>query len=421
MRNDGSPIAIAGCGCAGLSLAVHLLATPGFDRPLVLIDPRQPDHYTNDRTWCGFETASHPFSDLVTRRWHAWQVSHNGQLIRTESTAHPYVCLPADRFYARCFQRLTGDRRVTTLFGHTAHAAVDSADSVDAVPTDGGPTRRIRVAHLFDGRTPPPTPTAAGEVTLYQQFVGQEVKTEVDTFDPDCATLMDFDGIDALPPDTIRFLYVLPFTKRHALIECTAFTPRILPNAAFSASVEHHLRHRHGLSHWTLVRGEQGVIPMNTARPSHRPRPHVTQIGTAGGLVKPSTGYAFAAIQEHSATIAASLAAGTLDDRRPGRWVSLALDRIFLSYLNRFPQRAPALFARISAGTSGDRFARFMMNHGTAADDLAVIASMPKLPFMIEAMRSWRLWARGDSRAHLPLTADTAAPVAALSPHLAAR
>ena len=397
MRNLQSPIVIAGCGCAGLSLAYHLVCNPKFSTPLILIDPRHPGDFINDRTWCAFGTRAHPFTDLISNSWHEWETRSEGVTAVASSAPYPYTCLRADAFYQRCFKAIKDHPGVTALFGHNAHV---SDANVEAAPVDGGPAVSIHASHVFDSRPSRASPDHnAGEVALIQQFVGIEIQTTRDVFAPARVTLMDF-----LPGDKsqIRFMYVLPFTARTALIECTAFVKHQQDLSTFDKDIETYIRKRYQLDHWTVTRRETGAIPMTTLRTDHRSSPNVTRIGIAGGLAKPSTGYAFNAIQEHSARIATSLAKGRLDDRRPGGFVALVLDRIFLSYLARYPERAADLFVRIANGTRGDRFARFMMNHATAADNVAMIASMPKWPFIYEALRSPRLWITGRSKVVAP-------------------
>ena len=59
-------------GCAGLSLAVHMIRSGKFsDKKILLIDKEKKDK--NDRTWCFWETGEGAFEDVVYRKWEkAW-------------------------------------------------------------------------------------------------------------------------------------------------------------------------------------------------------------------------------------------------------------------------------------------------------------------------------------------------------------
>jgi hypothetical protein len=67
-----------------------------------------------------------------------------------------------------------------------------------------------------------------------------------------------------------------------------------------------------------------------------------------------------------------------------GAWTNW-LDRIFLSRMGRSPARAVDDFERMFERVDADRFARFLMERGSPLDQLSVMASLPKLPFLREA------------------------------------
>ena len=59
---------------------------------------------------------------------------------------------------------------------------------------------------------------------VWQHFLGWKITTDKDCFDVDQAMLMDFDLGEQ--PD-VRFIYVLPFSKNSAMVECTIFSSEI--------------------------------------------------------------------------------------------------------------------------------------------------------------------------------------------------
>jgi len=392
MSGNQNPLVIVGGGCAGLSLAVHL-CNAGVNRPIVIVEPRRLDDYVNDKTWCGFTTRPHKFDHLARRRWANWwfftEVSHASHQAKTCQ----YQQIASGDFYDDCLTRLARDSRVELLFGHSVGEI--NGPIVETIDR-AGMTRSLVAGHIFDSRPPTLNDVVGGpdDTLLWQQFVGLEVETDHDAFDPSSATMMDFRTPQR---GEIHFVYVLPTTRRTALVEATGFLKRPGNYDTLHDDAARYLRDVLGIGEWRLSRREQGAIAMTTASiparfaPAHS-NPYVTPIGIGAGAAKPSTGYAFAAIQEHSERLARAVAQGrSLRSLVPGRAVSRKLDQIFLAYLARHPSRAPELFLRIAAGTNADRFARFMMNHGSLLDDLAVIASMPKTPFITQALRSHRL------------------------------
>ena len=407
MSRDQNPLVIIGGGCAGLSLAVHL-CDAGVDRSIVIVEPRRLDDYYNDRTWCGFSTRPHRFDHLARHRWASWRFFTETACASHHAKVCQYQQIAASDFYAHCLSRLAQDARIEVLSGHSVVAVRGS--QVEMIDRDGV-GRSVVAGHIFDSRPPTLSEVAGGpdDTLLWQQFVGLEVETDLDAFDPSSATMMDFRTPQR---GAIHFIYVLPTTSRTALVEATGFVTRPGDYDTLRDDAARYLRDILGLGAWRLSRREQGAIAMTTAllpalvAPAHI-NPYVTPIGIGAGAAKPSTGYAFAAIQEHSERLARAVAQNRpLRSLVPGRTVSRKLDQIFLEYLARNPSRAPGLFLRIAAGTNADRFARFMMNHGSIVDDLAVIASMPKMPFITQALRSHRLLIHPRAR-ELP----TAAPL----------
>ena len=398
MSNESGSILIAGAGCAGLSLATHLIQDPDFQQKIVIVEPRLREEYTNDRTWSGFATKPHLFSSLASHRWKMWRCKTSIGDHVARSRRYAYESIRASDYYDFCFDRLTVDERVEIHFGCRL---VDSAGgSFDIVDRSDRLKGNITPEHFFDSR-PQRNSFVGGnrdDIVLWQQFAGVEVEMKHDAFDQSTATLMDF-TVDQ--GGAIRFLYVLPFSRRRALVESTVFSPAILPYSELRKDVETYIERNYGENSWSSSRVECGRIAMATAEIKAPSSPNTIRIGLSGGLARPSTGYAFAAIHEHSRQIAAAL-----NSRRPighaerGR-LSQVLDRIFLSFLAKNPEKAGDLFLRISQRTDPDRFARFMMDTSNLLDKVSVILSMPKLPFILEAWHSRNIWLlrRQDSAA----------------------
>lgn len=374
-------IVILGAGCAGLSLAYHLVER-GVDRSIVLIDPRTS--HERDRTWCFFSGRPHPFEALVSHRWARWRV-RDTQWIERSAPPITYQHLPADAFYQRCLARLDG--RAQLCLGVEAGALRETRQGVE-VETSAG---RVEAGVVFDSR-PVRSIASSEEITLLQHFEGWHVRVERPLFDPSAATLMDF----AVPQDhAIHFVYVLPYSPTEALVEATFFGGALLDGEGYRRAIERYLRGELRLDRWTVVRRERGVIPMSTADTPIRVSERIYRIGLPGGMAKPSTGYAFQAIQRFSAELAQRLASDTLPGPpEPRAWRARSLDAIFLSYISRYPERAPATFATLFEKVDPALLIRFLSDEASPADCVRVMSALPLLPFTLETARSTRLWLR---------------------------
>ena len=59
---------IAGAGCAGLSLAVHMIHSGKFnDKKILIVDKEEKNK--NDRTWCFWEKERGLFEPVVCQKW----------------------------------------------------------------------------------------------------------------------------------------------------------------------------------------------------------------------------------------------------------------------------------------------------------------------------------------------------------------
>ena len=376
-------VLIVGAGCAGLSLAVHLLEAGGSDLEIVLVDRRS--EHVRDRTWCYFSGPRHPFEAAVRNSWSRWKVLTPAGEVERGSRSVAYCCIPADGFYDLALERIGRSHNVRLVRGVSVEGFRDIAGGVAALTADGELTAR----QAFDSRPPDPGPVPPSEIHWLQHFVGLEIETERPVFDASIATLMDFRVMDGTD---IRFMYVLPLDERRALVEDTFFGGELLPEEEYVKSIRRYLSERLGVDAWTERHRERGAIPMSTVHTAAASNARVTNIGVRAGLARPATGYAFLAIQRHSRRLAVHAVEAGVDGPmprgRPYRRGTAFLDRVFLAYLEREPAAAPGMFLQLFEGVEPDRMARFLFDGGTPSDQAAVMRSLPASPLVGQALRS---------------------------------
>ncbi|MEC7520224.1 MAG: FAD-dependent oxidoreductase [Myxococcota bacterium] len=381
-------VAIVGAGCAGLSLAWHLVERGLEGRRLVLVDPRSD--YGRDRTWCFWNVVDHPFEDLVTHRWDRWRVRHQGPWVERASRGLRYEHLPSDAFYDRVIARLRRTPGVELRLGVEAGEVTETRDGA-SVETPDGP---LRAPVVFDSR--PPRRRVASvpgrDVAFLQHFEGWQIEADRDVFDDSVATLMDF----AVPQEHgVHFFYVLPYGPRRALVEATWFGTEVPDEAVYRQALVRYIRQELGLRDWRVTGRERGVIPMSAEPMPVRISDRVYRIGLGGGMAKPSTGYAFQAIQTFSAEMAKRLDVDTLPEPPPPRTsFQLFQDRVFLSYLSRYTERMPATLVRLFERVRPELLARFLSDRTSPSHSLEVMAAMPVRAMTAETLRSHRLWLR---------------------------
>lgn len=412
---ERADVVIVGAGCAGLSLAARL-ADPALGRALagrrvVVVDGRTA--FPRDRTWCYWDVHPHPFAAAATHNWTRWRVATARGVVERGSARYAYRHVPADAFYAEALARVRRAPHVALRLGAPVRAVTDEGEAL-RVDTAAGP---IHAACVFDSRPPGPPDrggSAGGAPRLVQAFAGAVVRTAAPAFDPAAATLMDFTAPWDGPG--VGFGYVLPYAADEALVELAVIAPAApAPEALERALARYVRRLTGGRPHEARLR-EAGVIPMDASRVERRPSPRVVRVGLAGGMARPSTGYAFLAIQRDAAAAADALAQALAGGGPPGAaalctrlgdplgagagaWLGACarpprggaagwLDRVFLGGLASDFAAAPALFARLFAAAPPDALVRFLSDVATPGDVARVVGALPVLPFAAEAGRT---------------------------------
>ena len=134
-------------------------------------------------------------------------------------------------------------------------------------------------------------------------------------------------------------------------------------------------------------RYERGSIALQPRRPA-RTGQRVVPIGAQAGMVKPSTGYAYARIQRHAEALAWSLATEDhpFDVPQPSPRYAL-LDQVLLDAVVHEPRSAVHAFDQLFRHNPGDRVLAFLDERVTLAQELALVRSLPKGPFLRAARR----------------------------------
>jgi lycopene beta-cyclase len=360
---------ILGAGLSGLSLAVALVRA-GVRDDIVLVDQRTA--FERDRTWCFWDVPNLPFRELATHSWPQWDVVTPTGRARGASAERPYLHVPADAFYAAALEELDRAPQVELRLGQRVLEIGDGW-----ARTSGG---RLE-GTVHDGLALGSPALSRLEIEFWQTFLGWEVRTDDARFDPGTATLMDF-RVDQ-SDNGVSFLYVLPFAPDHALVEHTTFGRGRVPRHKREKALAAFLGDGH-----EVVRTERGRLPMTTQRLPAARSPRTTAIGTAGGALRASSGYAFVRVQAHSAALARAIAAGAPAPRRAGRPRRALLDAVFLHALALHGEDFPEYFRTLVERVPGDVFARFMTDRSTAADEAAVMRALPAGPFAWAAVRA---------------------------------
>ena len=339
---------IIGAGASGLSLACHLAASPLRDRSILLIERSLNQH--DRKTWAFWEKTGTrmPFDGIAFHSWHRLLVANPRRTLTLLARPYCYKAIRSGDFYRYAHERLSAFPNIEFL-----EAEVNSIE-------EGEDGARIRIGDeeyearwVFDSRFNLGEFRPAGRYHyLRMQVRGWEIESDRPSFDPQVATFLDFrTRQEASEPEPAkrrrtgtggsRFVYVLPSDAQHALVEHVACIPsagRLMNEQEEEQALKDYIKCTLGITGYRVVNEEHGINPMTNLPFARRRRKssHVMAIGIAGGMLKPSTGFAFARIQRDSAAIVRSLLKhGHPFDVPSGEWIYNLFEPLMLWVLGR--------------------------------------------------------------------------------------
>ncbi len=175
---------IAGAGCAGLSLALHLIHSEKFrDKKILIID--QNNKTQNDRTWCFWQKQKGLFQSIVYKEWehlffHSYSFSK-----KLSIKPYCYKLIRSIDFYNYCFDKIK--QHSNFIFLQAGIEKVFSNETGTGVIASG---RQYTASFVFNSLLPPKPELQKGQHWLLQHFTGWFINTNENVFDPSLATLM---------------------------------------------------------------------------------------------------------------------------------------------------------------------------------------------------------------------------------------
>ena len=351
-------INIIGGGCAALSLARFNNLLPEYKFNIFMKEQHQTveDHYWG---FWKFNENQEAY-DNACYTWNNWAIITSKSKNILNSKKHPYCVIKRHKWLNFCLSKL--ENRKVSIFNKKILENNNELSDGDYV---------INGEYIFDSR-PPKMPSNI----LLQHFEGYLVNSEDEIFDEKTVILMDFRCDQSRG---MHFIYLLPFSKNTAFVESTVFSKQLEPNEFYVKEIFKYLKKYYNLKTFTKSNHEKGIIPMHDVSLKSKGRHN---IGTRGGAVRPSSGYAFTFIQKQVLQIIDQLILGRKINTNIHNKVDLFLDKIFIQVIDLYPEIAPTIFSNLAKSINGDEMASFMSGNCNFKTKCKVIFSMPKLPFI---------------------------------------
>lgn len=368
-------ILIAGGGCAGLSLALHLVNRYGTKLSIGIIEAEEKNK--NDRTWCFWTDKPTLFDSIISNRWKSIEFAGSTGIHRSNAAPYCYNMIRGIDFY-----RFANDK-LDKFSNVVRHSAI--VESVLDIP--GGAVARtdcgdFRGRWLFNSCFLPEQFPKSTRSSFYllQHFKGWEIETEKAVFTPDKMMLMDF---RTPQKNNARFFYVLPFEKNRALVEYTVFSHSLLADSEYDAALRSYIERQYDVHDFRILHEEQNAIPMTDRTFPKALGANIMNIGIAGGSAKPTTGYTFMRIQKDCEEIVNSLQLTGQPFYTPPAGKRFALyDSLLLNILNREKYPAKHIFSELFKHNSVDRILRFLDEKSNTRDEIHIFYNLPWPPFL---------------------------------------
>ena len=357
---------ICGGGASGLLLLDALSSDSYFKTPSILLIEQEVKN-SNDRTWCFWEASPGHFDPLLRKTWAS--ASFKSKEFKLDFNLEPYryKMLRSKSFYQEIQHKIKSNTQVTYLKAKVTEVKEKGAST--AVHTTHGVFESEKVFNsIFN---PKALHSQKKYPVLKQHFIGWFIKTKTAQFDPGKVFFMDFD----IPQkEQTRFIYVLPLSENHALVEYTLFSEALLVREEYEAGIIDYLKAQ-GIHDFEIEEKEEGNIPMSCFPFEQFNTPSLLHIGTAGGWTKASTGFTFKNTQRNINELVGFLKTGKKLNQFQTKNRFRFYDLLFLDVLLKYNAQGSKLFERMFAKNHPLTIFRFLDEKTTLLEELKILSS----------------------------------------------
>lgn len=365
---------ILGGGCAGLSLIMHMLSSSHLSNKRILLIEKEVKN-KNDRTWCFWEKGNGFFENIVHRKWnHAWFHAEGYSSLK-ELGPYAYKMIRGLDFYQHCYTVMEKSGRVDLL-----HESVEEVHNENGLVCVKTINRVVTGNYAFNSIMAEKPTYKESDLVLLQHFKGWIIETPSAFFDIENATLMDF---RVNQDEGTTFVYVMPLSPTHALVEYTLFTPSLLSDEQYEQALKNYVAEYLKLDEYTIKEKEFGIIPMTNHQFSSG-EGAIINIGTAGGQTKPSSGYTFRFIQKNVSAIVKLLEQGKHPQVRKSFFEKrfMWFDSVLLHILFYKKMPGSRVFTLLFSRNKIKTIFKFLDNETHPLEEVVLLNTLPQWPFM---------------------------------------
>jgi len=364
---------IVGAGLSGLHLSYCFLKDEYFkDYSFLIIDKEKSKK--EDNYFSYWEIGDGKWDSILKNKWSKGDFFSKKGKVEMDFSDYSYKTLSSSKFKEYVKKKIKKKKKFK-LSKDTVLKIKEEKNNIVVV----GNKKNYNAKHVFDSRLSPILNKKIKKHTyLKQHFLGWVVKTNEKIFNKRSFVFMDYRIRDK---NSTAFTYVLPFKKNEALIEHTYFSKNVQNHDVYEEYIKDYLNKYYGKSTYKLVKSEFGVIPMTTYPFHSDSTMNITKIGTAGGWVKPSTGYSFKNCEKYSEKILDNIKNGKEFKISPKKRY-LFLDKILLGVLSNYNYQGESIFHRMIKRNKTKNVLRFLDEESTLLEMIKIIISMRSIYFV---------------------------------------
>ena len=371
---------IVGGGLSGLHLSYCFLNDKYFkDYSILIIDKGKSKKQDNYFSY--WESGAGNWDTILKNKWVKGYFFSSKGKVEMDFSDYNYKTLSSLKFKGHVKKKIKKNKKFKIINDTILKIREENNDVVVV-----GNKRNYYAKHIFDSRLSSSTiKKLKNHTSLKQHFVGWVVKTNKKKFNKKSFVFMDYRIRDK---NSTAFTYVLPFKKDEALIEHTYFSKDECNKELYENYIKNYLKKYYNVSNFKILKSEVGVIPM-TIYPFHKDSTkNITKIGTAGGWVKPSTGYSFKNCEKYSLKILENIKNGK-DFRIVPKKRYFFLDNILLGVLSKYNYRGESIFYKMIKRNSTKKILRFLNEESSILDIIKIIISMRSIYFIKVFIKSF--------------------------------
>ena len=364
---------IVGGGLSGLHLSFCFLNDNYFkDYSFLIIDKEKSKK--EDNFFSFWEAGNGKWDKILKQKWNKADFYSSTGKVVMDFSEYNYKTLSSSKF-EEYVKRKIKKKKNFKFINDTVLKIREDKNKLVVV----GNKKNYQAKHIFDSRLPGGVHEEIKKYTyLKQHFLGWVIKTDEKKFNKKSFVFMDYRIRDK---NHTAFTYVLPFKKNEALIEHTYFSKDECDREVYEEYIREYLSKYYNTINYKIIKSEYGVIPMTSYPFYKESTKNITKIGTAGGWVKPSTGYSFKSCEKYSLKILKNIKEGKKIGIIPEKKYYF-LDKILLGVLSQYNHLGETVFYKMIKRNPTKRVLEFLNEESKLSDILKIIISMRSIYFV---------------------------------------